>query len=33
MGKKAALGNIDPESKDILVLQIGNIGSHESVKI
>lgn len=33
MGKKAALGSIDSESKDILILQIGNIGPGEEVKI
>ncbi len=33
VGKKAAYGDIDSESKDILTLKIGNIAPKEQVKI
>jgi hypothetical protein len=33
MGKKAVISTFDPKSKDILILQIGNIGPSEEVKI
>lgn len=32
-GKRAALGEVDPDSKDILTLQLGNLGPGEEVTI
>lgn len=32
-GKKAAYGEVDPDSKDMMILQIGNIEPQEKVEI